>query len=93
MWRLIFTDNPADIAMRPGSDRETTSKRRISRRRGERHAMLLSRHRPEAANAQVGFLGIGRCTPMWVGNRRVAGASRFQSAPWSIGVSLQPAIP
>ena len=36
--------------IRPGGGRPTTSKRRVRPRRGERHATLPSRRRPEAAN-------------------------------------------
>ena len=104
---------------RPEVARRTTSKRRVARRRGERHALLLSRRPPEtepdrgpllaagvllcngiarpgwATNAPwqgLDFQGIGRSTRCWLGDRRVAGADRFRSAPDLIGVRLRPTI-
>ena len=64
-------------ATRPGSGRRTTSKRRVCRRRGERHATPLSRRRPEAKRIEC------RSPPLDISLRNeIVPPSRPMNAPW-----------
>jgi hypothetical protein len=66
------------IDREPVGDGRTTSKRRVFRRRGECHAMLLSRRRREAAN-QIE----GRTSSLVFSLRNgIAPPSRRSNAPW-----------